>query len=107
MCSHPKLSARDVKCPVPSLGSSICSSVHGCRNLVEFGDGWVSRSHGGPPLQCAPTTWNVEGSALTSFEASIEKLGCKSHGAQEKVEKHEFGLGGKGQLSGAARWCGM
>lgn len=72
-----------------------------------FGDGWVSRSHGGPPLQCAPTTWNVEGSALTSFAASIEKLGCKSHGAREKVEKHEFGLGGKGQLSGAARWCGM
>lgn len=107
MCSHPKLSGQDVKCPVPSLGSISCPSVHGCRNLVGFGGGWVSMSHGGPPLPCAPTTCSVEGSALTSFVAAIERLECKSHGAQEKVERCEFGLGGKGQLSGAAHWCGM
>lgn len=58
VCSHPKLSGRDVKCPIPSLGSSTCPSVHGRRNLVGFGDVWVSRSHGVPPRRKETVVWS-------------------------------------------------
>ena len=54
----------------------------------------------------APTTCTVEGSAPTHLVAAAHKLVCKGHGAQERIERHELVLGGKGQLSEAAPWCG-